>query len=186
MTSRGCPLPGWLARIIESPVTRGLVVTVALAFTAWITFAAFFGQNLVVNPVFGTVYAVLWVGLVPAALLFGPIYRLCNPLRWIHRGLCLLLRRDPAQGLIDYPDWLGMWPAALGLYAFTWLELVNPDYSTSLPVVRAWFLGLAVILLAIGVRPSVTRRSRWPTRSRCTRPWSPGCRRSAAVPTACW
>jgi hypothetical protein len=145
----GVPLPGWLTRFVESPLTRGVVVALALAFTAWVTFAAFFGENLVVNPVFGSVYALLWVGLVPAALLFGPVYRLCNPLRWIHRGICALLRRDPAEAVIDYPEWLGMWPAALGLYAFTWLELVNPDYSTSLPVVRAWFLGLALIVLAI-------------------------------------
>jgi hypothetical protein len=91
---------------------------------------------------------VLWVGLVPAALLFGHIYRLCNPLRWIHRGLCRITGRDPAVGLVDYPARLGMWPAAVGLFAFTWLELVDADYSTSLPAVRAWFLGLAVILLA--------------------------------------
>lgn len=147
----GVPLPGWLARLIESKAVRGLLVAAGLAFTAWITFAAFLGQNLVVNPVFGTVYAVLWVGLVPAAILFGTIYRLCNPLRWIHRGVCLLAGRDPSRSIIAYPAWLGMWPAALGLYAFTWLELVNPDYSTSLPVVRAWFLGLAVIVLAMAV-----------------------------------
>ena len=147
----GAPLPRWLAGIVESPITRGILVTLALAFTAWLTFAAFFGENLVVNPVFGSVYSLLWVGLVPAALLFGPIYRLCNPLRWIHRGGCLLVRRDPARGLVEYPDWLGMWPAALGLFSFTWLELVNPDYSTSLPVVRSWFLGLAVIVVAFAV-----------------------------------
>jgi hypothetical protein len=147
----GRPLPSWLAAVVESTITRTVVVAIALVFAGWLTLAAFFGQNLVVNPVFGTVYAVLWVGLVPAALLFGPVYRLCNPLRWVHRGFCLLVRRPPARGVIDYPRGLGMWPAALGLYAFTWLELVNPDYSTSLPVVRSWFLGLAVIVLAMAI-----------------------------------
>jgi hypothetical protein len=145
----GVALPRWFEAIVESRVLRGVLVGLGLAFTGWVTFAAFAGQNLVVNPVFGTVYALLWVGLVPAALLFGRIYRLCNPLRWIHRGVCLLVRRNPAFGLVQYPERLGAWPAALGLYAFTWLELVSPDYATSLSAVRTWFLGLTVIVLAM-------------------------------------
>jgi hypothetical protein len=147
----GIPLPRNLGSVIESRALRAVLVTAALLFAGWVTFAAIAGQNLVVNPVFGTVYALLWVGLVPAALLFGRIYRLCNPLRWIHRGICLMLGRDPAQAMVPYPPWLGVWPAALGLYAFTWLELVSPDYATSLPAVRAWFLGLTLILLATAV-----------------------------------
>ncbi len=144
----GVPLPRPVAAFVESPVTRGALVTVALAFAAWVTFAAFFGQNLLVNPAFGSVYALLWVGLVPTALLFGPVYRLCNPLRWVQRAWCLLLRRDPARALVGYPAWLGMWPAAAGLLAFTWLELVNPDYSVDLTIVRDWFIVVGGLLLA--------------------------------------
>ena len=33
----------------------------------------------------------------------------------------------------------GLWPAALFLLAFVWLELVNPATSASLPAVRLWF-----------------------------------------------
>lgn len=51
----GVPLPRWLAAAVSSRVTRGLIVTAGLAFTAWITFAAFAGQNLLINAVFGTV-----------------------------------------------------------------------------------------------------------------------------------
>lgn len=144
----GVPLPGWAQLVIDSPVTRAVVVVLALAFAGWLTFAAFFGKDLVINPVFGSVYALLWVGLVPMSILFGQVYRLCNPLRWVHRGLCLAMGRDHTEAMVAYPRWLGMWPAALGLLGFTWLELVNPDYAISLPALRAWFLGLAVILIA--------------------------------------
>lgn len=143
----GVALPRWFAAVIESRITRGIVVTLGLAYAGWITLAAFFGQNLLVNPAFGTVYVVLWVGLVPASLLLGPIYRLCNPLRWVHRGLCLVVRRDPGRSMLGYPGWLGCWPAAAGLFAFTWLELVNPDYSVDLTIVRNWFLVVGVLLL---------------------------------------
>lgn len=143
----GRRLPRPLARLVDSAVTRAIVVVVALALTAWVTMAGLFGPDVLINPVFGMVYAVLWVGLVPAGLFFGEIYRLCNPLRWIHRGLCAITRIDRENGVFEYPRWLGMWPAAAGLVAFTWLELANPDYSTDLPVLRIWFLALAIVPL---------------------------------------
>jgi hypothetical protein len=143
----GRPLPRWLSAVVESPLTRAVLVTLALLFAAWVTLAALFGKSTLVNPAFRSVYVLLWVGLVPAAILFGPVYRLCNPLRWVHRGVCALARIDPAAGLVAYPRRLGLWPAALGLYAFTWLELVDPSLSTSLTAIRIWFGLLAVILI---------------------------------------
>jgi hypothetical protein len=143
----GRPLRAWLAGIVESTVTRAVVVVLALLFTAWISMAAIFGQNTLVNPTFGAVYVALWVGLVPAAIVFGPVYRLCNPLRWIHRGVCRLAGIDRSQGLLTYPARLGLWPAAFFLLAFTWLELVNPATSASLPSVRLWFALLGAFTL---------------------------------------
>ena len=145
----GRPLPRWLAGFVESRVARGAIVTIALLFAGWLTAAAVFGENTRVNPVFGSVYVLLWVGLVPAALLFGPVYRLCNPLRWIHRGICAAARVDHRVGLAEYPRRLGLWPAALTLFGFVWLELVDTNISTSLPDIRIWF-GLAGVVLVGG------------------------------------
>ncbi|HSS68320.1 MAG TPA: hypothetical protein VLK34_07190 [Nocardioidaceae bacterium] len=144
----GRPLPRWLADIIDSPVTHAVLVTFALLFASWLTLAAFFGKDTLVNPVFGSVYVLLWVGLVPAALVFGPIYRLCNPLRWLHRGICALARIDYRNGLYEYPRRVGLWPAALTLFAFAWLELVDANLSTSLSTILLWFGFLAVFLVA--------------------------------------
>lgn len=92
-----------------------------------------FGPDILVNPTFGSVYVLLWVGLVPAALLFGRVYRLCNPLRWLHRGISRLAGIDPHQGLFAYPRRLGYWPAAFFLFCFVWFELVDPQVTTSCP-----------------------------------------------------
>jgi hypothetical protein len=143
----GRPLWPWLAEIVESAAVRGGVVVLALLFTLWISMAAVFGKNSLVNPTFGAVYVVLWVGLVPAAVVLGSIYRLCNPLRWLHRGICRVAGIDPATGLMPYPRRLGLWPAAFFLLAFGWLELVNPATSASLSAVRLWFATVGALTI---------------------------------------
>ncbi|MBB3731947.1 hypothetical protein [Nonomuraea dietziae] len=77
------------------------------------------------------VYVIFWVGLVPASLLFGPVWRLAGPFR--------LLPDRPRRPL---PGRLGYWPAAAGLLAFTWMELVSPEPAASAT--------LLIFLLAYG------------------------------------
>ena len=100
----GRPMWPWLARIVESRVTHAVVVVVALTYTAWVVMAAVFGKDILVNPTFGAAFVLLWVGLVPASLLFGPIYRLCNPLRWLHRGISAAAGTDYRRGFAGLPD----------------------------------------------------------------------------------
>ncbi len=76
-----------------------------------------------------------WVGLVPASLLLGPVWRTLNPLRLLHR-LLSRLTGPPSGGAL--PSRLGYWPAAVVLLVFVWLELVHPDRST--PVLVGIFL----------------------------------------------
>jgi hypothetical protein len=143
----GRPLWAWLARIVDSPVVRGALVVFVLLLTAWVSMAAIFGRDTLVNPAFRAVYVVLWVGLVPAALLLGPVYRLCNPLRWLHRAICRVASIDPAKGILDASR-LGLWPAALLLFSFVWLELADSALAQDLSVVRLWFALLALVLVA--------------------------------------
>lgn len=143
----GRPLPAGLRRGVNSPAARGLLVTGTLLLAGWVTTAAVFGSDSVVNPTFGVVYALLWVGLVPAALLLGPVYRLCNPLRWVHRGVSRLAGIDHGRGLVPYPAAAGLWPAAALLFCFVWLELVDPQVTSDLSAVRLWFAVVAIVLL---------------------------------------
>jgi hypothetical protein len=79
------------------------------------------------NPLPWFLYIVFWVGLVPLSLLFGPVWRVVNPLRTIHEGVSRAAGSDPERGLRELPATLGYWPAAAWLAAFAWLELVMPD-----------------------------------------------------------
>jgi hypothetical protein len=59
-------------------------------------------------------------------------------------------------GLVSLPRWVGVWPAAVTLFGFGWLELIQPDRAT-LPVLRLW----AVAWLVVVVLGAVLFGSRW-------------------------
>ena len=141
----GRPMPG-LTAVVDHPIVRLIARGLVLATYAWAALAMMAGQDLLTNPIFGFVYVWMWVGLVPISLLLGQFWRATNPLRTIHRGLCALARVDPEQGLVTLPSPVGVWPAAVGLFGFGWLELVQPD-RTTLPVLRLWALAWLVILV---------------------------------------
>jgi hypothetical protein len=127
-------------------VALRLVGMIAFVYTA---FAAIFGQNQLTNPFFGIVYVWLWVGVPFASILFGPVWRWISPMRTINAGLAKLSGGDPELGIRDYPAWLGYWPAALGLYAFVWMELVNKT-PTDLGTVRLWCAVYVAVMLIGG------------------------------------
>jgi hypothetical protein len=141
----GRPLRG-LTAVVDNPVVLLIARALVLATYAWAGLALMAGQDLLTNPIFGFVFVWMWVGLVPISLLLGQFWRTTNPLRTIHRGLCAVARTDPQQGLVTLPGGVGVWPAALGLYGFAWLELVQPD-RTTLPVLRLWALAWLVMLI---------------------------------------
>jgi hypothetical protein len=100
------------------------------------------------NPFFGMVYVWWWVGLVPLSLLLGPVWKAISPVRTINLAFAKLSGSDPDRGVFTYPERLGYWPAALGLFAFVWLELVYP-HSTELGPVRLW-AALYVAAMLVG------------------------------------
>ncbi len=133
----GRPAPAWLDRLVRASATRvGLRVAGLLVF-AYTVATAIWGEDALTNPFFGIVYVWWWVGLVFASLLLGPVWRAVSPVRTINQLIARLSGGDHERGLLAYPSWLGLWPAALGLYAFVWLELVY-RHSTSLGPVRLW------------------------------------------------
>ena len=139
----GRPLPG-LTRVVDHPATRLAARLLVLAAYAWAGLALLAGKDLLTNPIFGFVFVWVWVGLVPISLLLGGFWRATNPLRTVHAALCRLARTDPEQGLLRLPARLGVWPAAVALFGFAWLELVQPD-RTTLAVLRVWVLAWLVL-----------------------------------------
>jgi hypothetical protein len=146
----GWALPLPLTRVIDAGVARLALRVLGLLTTVYVGIAAIFGPDLLVNPTFGVVYVLLWVGLVPLSVVFGPVWKYLNPLRPLHLGIARLLRVPPVEGLVPLPPRLGAWPAAVGLFAFVWLELVAPG-ATTLAVVRMWFTAYVVLSLLLAL-----------------------------------
>ncbi|MCW2699023.1 MAG: conserved rane protein of unknown function [Blastococcus sp.] len=142
----GRPLPRGLQRVVDGAVFRRGLQAVALAGAVLVTVVAVAGpRDTAANLAPWVLYVTFWVGLVPASLLLGPVWRIANPLRLLHRVLRVVLPAPP--GALRLPA-LGLWPAAVSLLAFLWLELVHP--SRSEPATVAVFLvGYAVVHLAL-------------------------------------
>jgi hypothetical protein len=140
------PLPAALTALVDSRLTRGVAAAAALTFTVWVLLAGLCGPQTQANALLGVFYVLLWVGLVAVSLLFGPVWRVISPVRTVY----LLLRRITparlARPRLSYPETWGYRPAALGLFAFVWMELASPN-PASLPWVKCWVLSYAVVLL---------------------------------------
>ncbi len=123
----GRPLPGLVQAVLDSPVLRWGLRLVVLALTLLVVAVALVGPlspNDNLAPY--ALYVTLWVGLIPASLLLGPVWAYVNPLRTLHAGLAALTGPAPAE---DRVPSLGYWPGAVALFCFVWLELVLPGRS---------------------------------------------------------
>jgi hypothetical protein len=134
----GAALPRELSEFLDSAEMRFGLRLLGLALTGFVAFADIVGPDVLSNPTAGFVYVVFWVGLVPASLLLGPVWRQLNPLRTIHWVLSHLLLLHRRRFVPRLPTWLGYWPAAASLFSFVWLELCGPDRD-SLSTLRLYF-----------------------------------------------
>lgn len=144
--------PGLVERIgvvVDQAWFRALLRALGMAAFLYVGAAAVFGQDNLTNPFFGVFYVLLWIGIVPMSLLFGSFYKAISPVRTINLALAKLSGSDPDEGLRAYPERWGYWPAAFGLFAFVWMELVYPD-NAQLGPVRLWFAAYVAVMLVGG------------------------------------
>ncbi|MGH2987505.1 MAG: fenitrothion hydrolase [Solirubrobacterales bacterium] len=121
-------LASWLSRLVINPVTRVLCGTIGVVLLVVVIYAGFEGtaapdRNFAVTFVFVT----FWLGFVVLSVLFGDLFRAFNPWRAIAlvvAGVFKLVARQSPPPPLRYPERLGRWPAAIGLVAFAWFELV--------------------------------------------------------------
>ncbi|MBD8868736.1 hypothetical protein [Nocardioides donggukensis] len=143
------PVPPVLARIVDHPAFGAVLRTLGLGFFLYVAAAAVFGPDRATNPFFGVFYVLLWVGIVPLSLLFGPFYRAISPVRTVNLLLARVSGSDPDVGLRDYPARLGYWPAAAALFGFVWFELVYP-FNGELGPARLWCAAYVGVMLVGG------------------------------------
>lgn len=148
------PLPQGLSRTLGSRAVDILCSAIGVALLVFTVYAGLRGQQAISAnwaPTF--VYVAFWLGFVPVSVLFGDVFRAFNPWRAIGRATGWLFARvapTPPEPLL-YPARLGYWPAAVGLLAFGWLELVStggsdPDTVAIAALVysAATFVGMAL------------------------------------------
>lgn len=140
--AQGRPLPSRLSSIADSRTARTVLRGMGVLFWLITLVTAGFGASSeAFNPAPTFLYVWFWVGLVPASLLLGPIWKVMNPLRAISRLLSRFTAGDEGdEGDARYPSRLGYWPAAVGLAAFVWIELVHPDAAD--PKIVLGFVGI--------------------------------------------
>lgn len=143
--SPGIALPAGVRAVLDSPRLRAVLAALGLAGTVLVTATALLGsRDPAHNPVPGVLYIFLWVGVMAASLLLGPVWKLLSPARAIHR---LVRRSRGDSGPFVYRDAWGYWPAAAGLFSFVWLELAYPDPG-AVAAVTVWFLGYLITTTA--------------------------------------
>lgn len=139
----GTPLR-WLTLAVDARPIRWLLKAIGLLGLALLLGTAWFGSSSPgLNPAPTWLYVWIWVGIIPLSLLFGPVWRLANPLRTIAG----LVRRTTYR---DLPTRIAYWPAVAGLLGFLWLELAYPEGSE--PLVVATFVTVyAMVNVAAGI-----------------------------------
>jgi hypothetical protein len=145
------PLPGRLGRILGSRALEAACGAIGVALLILVVVAALAGTESPLNnfaPTF--IFIIFWVGLAFASALFGNLFAAFSPWRALGRATGALVRRarggrQPTHR--PYPERLGRWPAAAGVFAFTWIELVS-GWSED-PRMLAWVvLGYSAMVLA--------------------------------------
>lgn len=116
------PAPEGLSRFVLGvpAVWAGRIVVLVAFLFVWAA-AAFGSTRLNSNIAPLIMFVIWWIGLVPISILLGNIWRELNPWATLAR-----LLRIPAARERELPHWLGVWPAALLLVVWAWLELVYP------------------------------------------------------------
>lgn len=121
-------LPDGVSRAIGSRVVDIVCGAIGVAMFAFVLYAGLAGaQTVTANWAPTFVYVGFWLGLVPISLLFGDVFRAFNPWRAIGRAVGWVAGRvsSSVPEVLEYPRRLGYWPAAAGLLAFGWLEIVS-------------------------------------------------------------
>jgi hypothetical protein len=148
-------MPGWV---------EPLCGAIGVAVFALSVYAGFAGTQIPTNNLIDTmVYVIFWVGFVAASVLFGNVFKAFNPWRAIARFVAWVSSRasGAAPAPLPYPKWLGRWPAALGIFAFAWVELiyVNRQDPSTLSILALAYAATQLIGMSLYGTDTWTERA---------------------------
>ena len=149
------PLPGGIGRVLGSQPVEFLCGAIGVALFGVVIYTGLQGtQSPAANFAPTFVFVIFWIGLVPVSVLFGDVFRAFNPWRAIGRAVGWTAARAARGGLpapLTYPERLGHWPAAAGVFAFATLELVRSggDEPHTVAVATLVYSALTFIAMAL-------------------------------------
>jgi hypothetical protein len=126
-----------------------LVGAIGIAWFGVVVYAGFAGSDVsTANLAPTAIYVLFWVGVPVLSVLFGDVFRALNPWRSLAVGL-RAVARGRGWRTREYPEWLGRWPAVVGIFAFAWLELaLNPTDRADPSLLATLAVIYAVVQLA--------------------------------------
>jgi hypothetical protein len=158
------PLPAEIGRVLGSRVVEGLCGAIGVFLLGVVVYAGLRGaQSPTANFAPTFIYVIFWLGLLPASILFGDVFKAFNPWRAIGRavgGIASMAARGDLPAPLRYPERLGHWPAAAGIFLFAVMELVasNGDRPENLAIATLVYSALTFVAMALyGVETWITR-----------------------------
>jgi hypothetical protein len=136
-----------------------------VAAFALIVYAGFAGtQTPTANITPTAIYVLFWVGVPFLSAVFGDMFAAFSPWRAVARAVSWVAGRATRGRLPEpmaYPAWLGRWPAAIGILAFAWVELVysNKDDPSLLAVLALLYAATQLVGMSLFGIDTWTRRA---------------------------
>ncbi len=147
-------------RVLRVPVALEVLCgAVGVVAFAAVVYAGFAGtQTGTANLAPTVIYVLFWVGLPVLSVLGGDVFAAFNPWRALARAAAWIAARGGARlpAPMPYPPRLGHWPAALGILAFVWVELVyrGRDDPSSLAVLALVYAAIQLVGMSLyGIGP---------------------------------
>ena len=114
----------WIQRVLTNRTLQWIVRIAALLFFLIVASASSMraGPRDTIGPI--VVFDWFWVGLPILSAIVGDVWATLSPFDTI--GRLLALDDDEGRTPRPYPASWGLWPAAIQLFLFVWIELVDP------------------------------------------------------------
>jgi hypothetical protein len=149
------PLPGRIGRLLGGRAIEVLCGAIGVFLLCAVVYTGLRGtQSPTANFAVPFVYVIFWLGLLPASILFGDVFRAFNPWRAIGRtvgGLAGMAARGGLPAPLSYPERLGHWPAAAGIFLFAVIELVASEGNRPENVAIATLVYSALTFVAMAL-----------------------------------
>jgi len=121
------PVGEGLSRALVNRVTEAIAGAIGVFLLGVAVWAGLHGtEDPTTNFSLTFLFVTCWLGFALFSVLIGDVFRPFNPWRALGRviGGAFSSIAGQRSAHIAYPEWLGRWPAAAGLVAFVWLEIV--------------------------------------------------------------